>query len=251
MAAGEFLADPLVTVLGFLSGDGLWHGSSQSGTARFSSFAWAMPSGSRRLPMKCGSLSMSTPSRMAGMPAAGFAAGLTPGCDSRWTAIAGFERRTKKRCDSGCWRERASPWATPRRPSRSPATGCGPARTRRSDSDRERTRRARVFVAALPDRSGDRPRTRPVRRRPRLGSARARGSQQTGGPVAQPERAGRAVEGGGATADDRHALTALVDGLPKPSVRRRSRERWRRSRGPDRPTTACVIRCGQSGMADP
>jgi hypothetical protein len=69
--------------------------------------------------------------------------------------------------------------------------------------------------------------------------------------VAQPERAGRAVEGGGATADDRHALTALVDGLPKPSVRRRSRERWRRSRGPDRPTTACVIRCGQSGMADP
>ena len=153
----SFAADPAVTVLAMLALQLLHLGLVRQGRARVleaharadrlgqptarmiaiwyeapvSSCGSAIPSVSRRWPMRCTRSPKSLRWRTVERRATWFGgwADAQMGLPSR--AIDGFGTRTRPMCDSGCWRARARPSAMPRRPCCSAGTGA-----RRSSNSR-------------------------------------------------------------------------------------------------------------------
>ena len=189
---------------------------SRSGTTPCWRCGWATPSVSRRLLTRCRRSSTSSLSGRRAARTDGSAVGRTPGWASRGRVLPAFARRTRRTGYSGCSPAAARSSAMPRRRWCSKAIG-----TRRKSSCRKHSR--------SPSKQGE------CVYLPQLLLIEAAIARARGAPAAAQASVRRAIaearaqeapwleliafvelcEHGGATAEDRQALAALVDRLPE------------------------------------
>ena len=166
---------------------------------------------------------------------------------SRATAIAAFERHTKKIPGSGCWREEVRSSGMPRRPWCLQATGKARNTNSRTRCKSANTLGERVYLpqlfliqAAIARARGE-PGVADAAIRRAIAEARAQEA-----PWLELMALLELCERGGATAKDRRALAALVDRLPEAldTAASRRREHCSTRRSPSSHACFCSILSG-------